>query len=189
MPLSAIDLCSRALLGIGANQIQSFDEGTAEAEIASALYDLVREGVLSIHPWNFCRGQAKLARLSAAPVTDYEYAYQLPSDMLTIRSIGQEESTTGLIYRRAELRIHTDADEVWLDYTFKPDESLHPPYFNIALVSSLSARFAIPLTESTSRWEGLAKMAEHDLRRARLADAQEDTPSRIDDFTLVNVRG
>ncbi len=38
MALTSIALCSRALLKIGAGTIASFDEGTAEAEVAANLY-------------------------------------------------------------------------------------------------------------------------------------------------------
>jgi hypothetical protein len=53
MALTQIGLCSRALLKIGAHSIASFDEGTAEAEVAAGLYATVRDTVLSAHPWNF----------------------------------------------------------------------------------------------------------------------------------------
>ena len=47
MAMTAIDLCSRALLKVGAHSIASFDEGTAEAEVAASLYPTVRDEVLS----------------------------------------------------------------------------------------------------------------------------------------------
>jgi hypothetical protein len=42
--------------------------------------------------------------------------------------------------------------------------------------------------ESTSRAELLYKLAENEFRRARLVDAQQDTPQRFEDFTLVEAR-
>lgn len=189
MPLSDLDHCSQALIKIGANAIQSFGEGTAEAAVAAALYPTLRDGLLSAHHWNFALGQKKLARLAATPVADYDYAYQLPSDMVTILSLGTNERGRGLEYRRAEGRLHTDAEEVWLTYIFRAAESLFPPYFSLALIARLAAEFAIPLTESTTRWQGLSAIAAAEFSRARLRDAQEDTPPRFEDFTLVEVRG
>ena len=189
MALSPIALSSRALLKLGAFSIASFDEGTAEAEIAGNLYDGVRDALLSAHPWNFATGQAALARLSVEPVADYAYAFQLPADFLRALSLGQGGAGRGVPYRIAERRLHTDAPEVVLSYIFRPDEGEFPPFFAQLLVARLAAEFCIPLTESTSRAESLLKIAEADLRRARNIDAQQDTPGRIEDFTLIGVRG
>jgi hypothetical protein len=188
MPLSAIDLCSQALVKIGGNPIQSFDEGTAEATIAAQLYPTLRDALISAHRWNFALGQARLARLAAVPVADYAYAYQLPPDMLSIVSAGANERGRGLTYRLAEQRLHTDSTEVYLTYTFLPAPALFPPFFSLALVARLAAEFAIPLTESTTRWDGLRQVAEFEFRRARLIDSQQDTPETVEDFVLVAVR-
>ncbi|MBI5164416.1 MAG: hypothetical protein HY985_11000, partial [Magnetospirillum sp.] len=79
MALSAIALCSRALLKLGAGTIASFDEGTAESEVSANLYPPLRDALLSSHPWNFATGQVGLPRLVAEPVADFAYAYQLPA--------------------------------------------------------------------------------------------------------------
>lgn len=87
MALSAIALCSRALLKIGAATIASFDEGTAEAEVANNLYAPIRDNLLKTHPWSFASDgvsemsfppffdQALIARLAAEfclPLTESE---------------------------------------------------------------------------------------------------------------------
>ncbi len=120
MALSGIALSSRALLKIGGDTITSFDEGTAEAEIAANLYPTTRDALLSVHPWGFATGQAALARLTAEPVADFAYAYQLPSDLLRAVSAGGAERGRGIPFRIAERRLHTDAPEVVLTYVFRP---------------------------------------------------------------------
>ena len=99
MALSAIALCSRALLRLGARSIASFDEGTAEAEVCANLYPVARDALLSAHPWNFATGQARLARLSAVPVADFSHAFQLPGDFLRVLSAGGGGRGRGLAYR------------------------------------------------------------------------------------------
>ena len=189
MALSPIALSSRALLKLGASSIASFDEGTAEAEIAGNLYDGIRDALLTCHPWNFATAQATLARLSSDPVADYAYAFQLPSDFLRALSLGHGGAGRGVSYRIAERRLHTNSSDVVLSYIFRPSESEFPPFFSQLLVARLAAEFCIPLTESTSRADSLLKIAEADLRRARNIDAQQDTPGRIEDFTLIGARG
>lgn len=188
MALSAIALSSRALLKIGAATIASFDEGSAEAEVAANLYPPVRDALLSSHPWNFATGQVTLPRLAALPIADYAYAYQLPADFLRALSAGIGGRGFGITYRIAENRLHTDADEAVLTYVFRPDEMSFPPFFAQALIARLAAEFCIPLTESSARAELLYKLAEDEFRRAKLADGQQDTPQAITDFPLVDVR-
>jgi hypothetical protein len=57
-----------------------------------------------------------------------------------------------------------------------------------ALVARLAAEFCIPLTENSSRAEVLFRLAESELRLARLIDSQQDTPKAIEDFTLTGAR-
>jgi hypothetical protein len=88
MALTALALCSRALLRLGAQPVASLDEGTAEAEVAANLYAPVRDGLLSAHPWSFATGQAALPRLAAAPHADLAHAFQLPPGFLRALSAG-----------------------------------------------------------------------------------------------------
>lgn len=189
MIVTSIDLCSRALVKIGANSISSFDEGTAEAHVAASIYPAIRDGLLSTHPWNFAIAQRRLARLADSPVADYQYCYALPEDSLRIISAGAGARGRGLPYRIQQRTLCVDSSDVVLTYIYRAAESDFPPYFNLALIARLAAEFCIPLTDSTSRWGAMHKIAEDELRRARLTDAQEDTPARFEDFTLTEGRG
>lgn len=188
MALSSIELCSSALVKLGANGISSFEDGTAEARVASSLYPLVRDALLCAHPWTFATAKAQLARLALEPITDHRYAYQLPNDFLKALSAGQGGRGRGLIYQIISRQLHTDADAVVLTYLFRPSEGDFPAYFATALVTRLAAEFCLPVTENTSRAEGLARFAENELRLARLIDSQQDTPPRVEDFTLIRAR-
>lgn len=188
MALNDVALASRALIRIGAAPITTFSDGTAEAEIADALFAPVRDALLSAYAWSFATGQVALTQLEAAPIADYSYAYQLPTDFLRALSAGTGTRGRGLNYRIARGALHTDASAVVLTYIFRPDEEEFPPYFDQALIARLAAEFTIPVTESTSRAESLFRLAEKEYERARQIDAQQDTPGRIEDFTLINVR-
>ncbi len=188
MALSSIALCSRALIRIGAASITSFDEGTAESEVAVNLYPSIRDALLSSHPWNFASAQITLARLVIEPVADYGYAYQLPADFLRALSAGSGVRGRGIAYRISESRLHCDAEHVVLSYIFRPDETSFPAFFDQVIIARLAAEFCIPLTDSTSRTETLFKLAETVFRDAKVIDSQQVTPGRIEDFCLINVR-
>ncbi|MCO6419107.1 hypothetical protein JYK14_23525 [Siccirubricoccus sp. KC 17139] len=189
MALSALALCSRALLKIGAQPVASLDEGTAEAEVAANLYPAVRDALLSLFPWSFATAQATLPRLSARPTADFDHAFQLPVDFLRALSAGTPGSGRGLAYRILEDRLHCSAEQVVLSYIFRPAEAAFPPFFAAALATRLAAEFCIPLTENTSRAQLLLSQAEAELRAARQADSQQATPRAIENFPLLNARG
>jgi hypothetical protein len=188
MALTALALCSRALLSIGAQPIAAFDEGTAEAEVAANLYPAIRDSLLSAHPWSFATGQATLPRLAATPVADFAHAYQLPAGLLRVLSAGVPDRGQGLTYRILEERLHSNADQVVLTYIFRPDESALPAFFADALAARLAAEFCLPLTEDAGRAQLLHNLADAQARRARNIDSQQATPRAIGDFPLLTVR-
>lgn len=188
MALSSIAICSRALLKLGADTIASFDEGTAEAEVAANLYPSIRDALLSAHPWSFATGQSYLAKLAAEPLADYDFAYQLPVDFLRALSAGPDGRGRGLEYRIHERRLYANAEPVILTFIFRPDESTFPPFFDQMLIARLAAEFCIPLTESTTRSESLHRLAENEFKRAKTVDSQQDQPQRFEDFSLTEVR-
>ena len=162
--MTPIELCSRALLKVGARPITSFDDGTVESGVASSLYPMVRDGLLSAHPWSFAIDESTLVldqRTGDLP---------LPVDCLRVLSV----DTDGVPYRIRGRRVETDAPEpITMTYIARPNEIDFPPFFSLALIARLAAECCIPLTDSTSRWEGLQKMADIELRHAKLTDTGE----------------
>ncbi len=188
MALNDVGLCSRALVRIGAAPLTSFDDGTAESEIAGVLFEPTRDALLSAYPWTFACGQVNLTLLETDPVADYRYAFGLPTDFLRAVSAGAGGKGRGLNYRIARDALHTNSEAVTLTYIFRPAEEEFPAYFDAALIARLAAEFVIPVTENTSRAETLFRIAEQEYARARQIDAQQDSPNRIEDFTLIDVR-
>lgn len=194
MGSTAVQLCSRACLKVGAASITSFEDGTAEAELASALYPSVRDGLLSSYRWRFTFGQAQLSKLVSTPKADYAFQYSLPSDFLLAISLGASAAGLGARGRGAEYRIvdgrlDSDADPALLSYQRRIPEGSFPAYFIYALEWALAAEFVLPLTESTSRTKYIQEQLDYFLRMAKSQDAQQATPSRIEGFPLTDVRG
>lgn len=188
MALNDVALCSRALIRIGAAPITSFDDGTAESEIAGALFGPVRDALLSAYAWSFASGQVALEALETPPVADYSNAFELPEDFLRALSAGSGTKGRGLNYRIAKGALHTNSTDVVLTYIFRPEEEEFPPYFDQALITRLAAEFTIPVTENTGRAETLYKIADVEFQRARQIDAQQDTPGKLENFSLIDAR-
>ena len=130
-----------------------------------------------------------LTPLADPPIADFQKAFQIPIDFLRAMSAGQGGRGRGLYYRIARGALHTNADDVTLSYIFRPEEEEFPPYFDMALIARLAAEFCIPVTENTSRAEALYKIADIEYARARQIDAQQDSPNRIEKFSLTDVGG
>jgi hypothetical protein len=188
MPFSAVELCAAALMKIGALPIDSLESETVEAACARRLYPMTRDALLCVHPWSFTMAQAHLKAETAAPVADYAFGFALPPDHLRTISLGAKGSGRGLGYRVQGTNILCDVDEITLTYQRRVDEGELPAFFLPLLVSRLAAELCVPLTENTGRTAELLRLAEAELRLARLVDSQQATPRRIDDFTLIEVR-
>lgn len=188
MALTDVGLCSRALARIGARPLATLTDGNAESEIANLLYAPARDALLSSYGWSFATGQLALTKLPDAPLADYACAFQLPADFLRAISAGGGGKGRGLNYRIQRGVLHTNAEQVVLTYIFRPDEEEFPPYFDTVLIARLAAEFCIPLTENTSRAEALYNLAEQEFAKARQIDAQQDSPNRIENFSLITAR-
>lgn len=189
MALNDIGLCSRALVKIGAKPITSFSDGSAEAEIAALLYGPARDAVLSAYGWSFATAQKQLVRLSDSPLADYRYSYQLPNDFLRALSAGNAGRGRGLNFRIYRDTLQSNAEEVILTYILRAEEESCPSYFDTVVIARLAAEFCIPLTENTSRADVVIKVAEQELAKARQIDAQQDSPNRLESFSLIDARG
>jgi len=188
MSLSNVELCSAALVKLGAESISSFADGTTEADIAAALYDIIRDSLLGTHPWSFATAHAELALLPTTPLSNFQYAFELPADFIKAISAGDECRSRGAVYQIIGSEIHTNYEELTLTYIKRSDEANFPTYFVSALVNRLAAEFCLPLTENSSRSETLYRLAETELKLAKLIDSQQDTPPKVEDFTLIRAR-
>lgn len=189
MALSAIELCARALIKLGATPITGFEDGSAEASVASLLYAPTREALLSLHPWTFATAEALLTPVAGTPIGPFTHSFPLPPDFLRALSAGPAGHPSGTPYRIAQTHLHADPPEIVLSYIFRASEEGCPPFFDRALILCLAAEFCLPLTESTSRAEFLTRTAEDAVKQARLIDSQQDTAPRIERFPLIDVRG
>lgn len=184
-----LDICNQALLRLGTNPITSFYEGTVEAYLVNNLIEPLKLAVLSSHPWSFATAQSDLSESSTPPIADYKKAFDLPSDFIRVISAGEKTKGAGLSYRILQNKLHCDADAVTLTYIYEAPSADWPPFFKQLLTHKLAAEICIAITESTTRTELMHDLADKEFQRAKLIDAQQDTPSSIDRFALVDVRG
>jgi len=152
-----LSICSDALIMLGATPLSSFATGTDEAQVAYRLYDDVRDTLLMQYPFSWTLKKVKLAQLADAPINEWKYKYQLPGDILgNPRAVFNTSSVGGRPVRDFEIYaggVYTNLEEVWIDYQFRPEPAIFPPYFVRLLRTALAAEFAEPITDQITKAE------------------------------------
>ena len=177
---SPIDICSRALILIGAEPITSFEDGNTEALVAVNMYEDIARASLVNTRWRFATNQAVLNRLSDAPTGRYEKAYQLPSNMLMLHAVTVQDMP--IEYQTYGNKVYSDTsdnDTLVADYTFRAEENTWPSYFTIAVVYSLSIVFATSIARNSNLAGIMADQAQITMAKARNLDGQQQTSRKL----------
>ena len=177
---SAIDICNRGLIFIGAEPITSFDDGTTEASVAANVYEDVVPSSLCNARWRFATNQQTLNRLTAAPTARYDLAYQQPNDTLIIHAITVNDNP--IEYQIYGDMIYADTsttDTVVADYTFRQTEEFFPSYFIMAVAYGLTQVFATSIARDGSLTQTMATLADRAMLKARSVDSQQQTTRKL----------
>ena len=177
---SPIDVCSRALILIGADPITSFGDGNNEALIASNMYEDVARSALVNTRWRFATNQVVLNRLSDAPTGRYDAAYQLPSGWLMTHAVTVND--TPIEYQTYGSKLYCNegsTSELVLDYTYRAEEQDWPSYFTVAVEYDLASVFAVSLARDQGLAQLMSNQAQASMIRARNLDSQQQTTRKL----------
>lgn len=186
---SKFDICSKALVLVGANTITSFSENTTESKVANQLYESTLENLLTRTRWRFAAKQAQLSRNASAPTARWSAKYAEPSGTLLIHTVTVNDNV--IEFDRYESDILCDAsssDTVVADYTFQPSEANFPPYFKQALVFELASLFAGAIARNDTLSTLYQNRAIAQMAIARAQDSQAQTTRKVDTTRFRNRR-
>ena len=182
------EICNVALGLLGADPIQSFDDGSFAGQICSNVYEMAVLSVLEDHPWNFAEAVASLGADATAYRPDFDYSYNLPTGYISARSL---MDVNGFLQRCpwkiSGNKLCTDLEDAWLVYTYRAPEQLFTPQFTMSLSKYLASLLAGPITESESKVETWYKVYRTELATARSRDSQKDHGDAVDTSALVSV--
>ena len=198
-----LSICSDALILLGAQPISSFTEGSDAAQACDRLYPDLRDSLLSRYPWSWSYKKEQLARLATEPVTEWDYAYQLPGDILSgVRALFNTASTFGSPLRYGwELygdQVYTNEEEVYIDYQATVTESKMPNYFVHLLRTAMAGELGMIVTDQISKADYYRSLAfgtpgENGrgglFREAMNIDSRGQPSHVIEDYSLIAVRG
>tara|TARA_R110002020_G_scaffold427502_1_gene636888 strand:+ start:642 stop:1232 length:591 start_codon:yes stop_codon:yes gene_type:complete len=192
MATTKVDICSTALVMIGANAITSFSDDSTEANVCNVVYEDILKSSLTRHRWRFATEQKQLSLLTATPTGRYSYAYQLPTSPELLQLITLTVNDFVIPYERYGDKVFLDnygsSNSVICDYIFKQDESEFPPHFILALEYSLASLFAGSIARDSGMIRQFSDMAERQYLIAKNIDSAERTTKVLDQSRYINLR-
>lgn len=187
MASSVIEICNSALTSVKANTIASFSDGSTEANICAAKFDIVRRSELRKSYWNFAIKDVELAKTVDAPIKYFQYKYTLPSDCVRLISVNDGLS----FYKLRGRDIHTDANECFISYIADiEDTSQWDPIFVDVVSARMAYEIAYAIVGSGSLVEQAHTIYRQKLMEAKAVDQTEDFPDQLgaEQSSLISVR-
>ena len=178
MAADKVTLANLALSKIGAERISSFGDDSSSARLITAIYDDVRDEVLTASPWSFATKRAVLAQ-SADPIvwTDdtMKYKYVKPTDFLKIIYTNMQNAWVKV----EQDGILSDTTGLKMCYIFRNDDpTTYFALFTRALACRLAYEMCFNLVESSKKSEKLLEEYQMVLHDAIAVDSQQGTPTQ-----------
>jgi hypothetical protein len=181
---SKIELISNALILIGDLPINTLTGNSRAQTVAANLYENIVLNELTKFRWGFARRKAQLSLLTGEPIEEWEKAYQLPSDILTLIKVSPNVN-----YQVYGSKAYTNyAQALYCDYIANVAESEWPSYFNKMIEYALARDFASSIRDSASSADRMAAEYLNASRMARYTDAQQHKTVAIVSRPFVDVR-
>lgn len=181
--LTRTDIVNLALREIGAPRIESWDDDDPSAIIARDLWNQAVRSTLSRHPWQFAMTAHECARSTVTPVVRYDYAYQLPTDLVRLDAVADNENMSPVLdeidgYVVRDGFLLSNAERIWIEYVYDaPAIGTWPPQFVSVVSIELASLLASPLKSTVER-ERIEKLVEQRMRTAISTDSIQQAAQR-----------
>ena len=205
---SAIDIANQALSLLGADRIQSFEDGDVNADVMATFYEQTKHSLLRSYPWNCAERVVRLQELDEEMLTsEYQHVYQLPLDNLRLLKIwstggpaGFGVSTYNIGYGRYPSddsdykfavrgkTVYTNSKPAIAVYVADLNEGDMDSQMVQTLVYQLAVQACYGITQSNAREKMLSERAAGMLGEARTTDALEGTTKSLSASRFTQVR-
>jgi len=130
-----------------------------------------------------------LTPLADPPDFGYSTKFQLPSDLLVIRQVSDNEDMRKIDYVKEAHTVLANAAILFLKYTLRiSNENLFSPTFTYAFAHKLAASIAIPLTENTQLKQDMESLALMYVEEGGAIDGTQTKVGRATASKLLNAR-
>ena len=184
---TGVSICSNALLMLGAQTINDFNEPLDRAKLAANLYPTIRDDLLRTHPWNCTIKRALLAPDATPPAFGYDNQFELPADFLRVLEVGQ--AGIQIDYLVEGRSILADATSLQLRYVYLNEvENTWDASLVGLLTLAMACAMAYPITQSSALQAAFEQKLAMAKKVARAVDGQEDPPQTLGDERLYAAR-
>lgn len=184
---TGVSICSNALLMLGAQTINDFNEPLDRAKLAANLYPTVREGLLRAHPWNCTIKRALLAPDATPPAFGYANQFELPADFLRVLEVGQAGQQIDYLVEGRSILANAVSVELRYVYLNEVENTWDASLVEL-LTLAMAAVMAYPITQSTALADKMDAKLAMAKKVARAVDGQEDPPQTLGDERLYAAR-
>lgn len=159
-PRTAISICSRALMNLGASPINSFEGGADAATFLKVAYPEIVENVTAAYAWECMKVKEELTREGNVTPPGYRYSFIMPGDMIGapggIATSDAPWSLTTSGFEVRSRRIVSNHPRLWVEYSTVRPESEWPAWFAELIVGAVCAELAFMITDQQNvkdHWE------------------------------------
>lgn len=168
--MTSTDVCNLALSYLGnTREISSMSEQSTEAILCQRFYNIARESLLKMFPWNFAVKQNSLTLVEDETDNTYAYVYENPNDCLRVLKVmaandgGAVVNDYNVVYGHpgiAVRRIVSDVADAKISYIADiQDTEAMPSEFIDAFALTLANRLALPLSSSGQMAQAIQQQA------------------------------
>jgi hypothetical protein len=174
-----VAICNQALARLGhKTMITSLTEATDEARLCALFFEEAVAVLLRDFPWPFARKRATLSLVTASAVTNWTYAYAVPTDMAAalelvnplgrvVRSDQRSPFELGFDDTNDLVRLYTDLEDAELLYT---STNINTNLFDAQFRDALAWRMAAEIATALGKPEKMPNMLQ--MYRLRISEAE-----------------
>lgn len=184
---SQVDICNIAMHHLGQDEITSLSDNTKRAALCNSAYPRLLDVMLSEYVWGFSRKRAILAPNVTTPlfVTDYTYAFTLPSDYMRMESMTDYDSD----YLIEGNTILSNTNPLDIRYVARViDPNAMTPLFREAFGLRIAIDICMLLVGNEPLQDRLERRYMGVMASARTTDAQSEGEGRQPEDTWISAR-
>lgn len=181
-----VDICTSAMIKLGAEPIQSLLDDTKEARLCRLQYPKARDAILRSAPWSFALKRIQLSPVAEELTFGDGNKFQLPQDCVKFVKLYAGEGYVSQDTYSIEGDFLISTLETIQGWYVSNDVEVEKfdPNFKEAVACALAADLAYAITQSNTLKQSLMQTAMLWVQEARSYNSQEITPEnfRFDEF-------
>lgn len=182
---SGVSICSNALLMVGAQTINSFDDDSDRALLVSNLWPTFRDSLLRKNYWNCAKKRVILSPETDAPAFDWAYKFTLPGDWVRTLAVGERGIPEE--FEQEGRFILADSNVLRLSYISNDVSQYDTELVNV-MELGMAARIAYAITQSASLRDSYTAEYRDALKKAGALDGMDEPAQQLGDSPLLAAR-